>query len=446
MGILKWISSVTLSLADPRRQDRINGLAAAAWKGITERRSRFDLRRMMIEMQGNVDDMNLVAEKVYENALIRAWKDLEISDRERASLDIIREIVHLSAKQTRTIDRQVGLRVFEAALGEAIVDGDVSSDEIQRLTKIAMGMGRNLRDLMLQHFRGQGEGFLQNSLAGMMQDGQFTGVAWNKLAHTAGKLGFSTEEIQKAVRPQAERLVNHVLADAKSDESISDEEASTINWLLDTFGLSPAFRTYVQNELDAVIRLERIRSGNLPVVEAIDVSLRAGEVAHAQCPATYLYTRQLSSGERTYRHEGEVVITDYRMLFSGDTKSFGVTHRRIISIIPINGGVEIRTSGKGSGIYLFRSENHQYPIIYEVAIGKANQTVVSKLNGVPSRHIPRDVRQRVWQRYGGVCVDCGDNRYLEFDHIIPIAKGGSNSDNNIQLLCRGCNGKKSDMI
>jgi 5-methylcytosine-specific restriction endonuclease McrA len=35
---------------------------------------------------------------------------------------------------------------------------------------------------------------------------------------------------------------------------------------------------------------------------------------------------------------------------------------------------------------------------------------------------------------------------LEFDHVIPHAKGGSNTDNNIQLLCRGCNLKKSDRI
>jgi 5-methylcytosine-specific restriction endonuclease McrA len=35
---------------------------------------------------------------------------------------------------------------------------------------------------------------------------------------------------------------------------------------------------------------------------------------------------------------------------------------------------------------------------------------------------------------------------LEFDHIIPVAKGGSNAETNVQLLCRRCNGKKSDMI
>jgi 5-methylcytosine-specific restriction endonuclease McrA len=76
----------------------------------------------------------------------------------------------------------------------------------------------------------------------------------------------------------------------------------------------------------------------------------------------------------------------------------------------------------------------------------ANQTRVLKAEGEPTRHIPRDVRQRVWQRYGGQCAECGATDYLEFDHIIPVAKGGSNTDSNVQLLCRRCNLKKSDAI
>jgi len=76
----------------------------------------------------------------------------------------------------------------------------------------------------------------------------------------------------------------------------------------------------------------------------------------------------------------------------------------------------------------------------------ANQTKVASTTDAQSRHIPRDVRQRVWQRDGGRCVECGASDYLEFDYIIPFGKGGSNSDANIQLLCRRCNLKKSDHI
>jgi len=63
-----------------------------------------------------------------------------------------------------------------------------------------------------------------------------------------------------------------------------------------------------------------------------------------------------------------------------------------------------------------------------------------------SRNIPRDVKDSVWNRDGGRCVECGSNKNLEFDHIIPHSKGGSNTYRNIQLLCESCNRSKSDKI
>ncbi|OYU84082.1 MAG: hypothetical protein CFE24_08410 [Flavobacterium sp. BFFFF2] len=56
--------------------------------------------------------------------------------------------------------------------------------------------------------------------------------------------------------------------------------------------------------------------------------------------------------------------------------------------------------------------------------------------------ITNDVKTKVWQRDNGMCVICGNNEKLEFDHIIPFSKGGSSSFRNIQLLCEPCNRKK----
>ena len=63
-----------------------------------------------------------------------------------------------------------------------------------------------------------------------------------------------------------------------------------------------------------------------------------------------------------------------------------------------------------------------------------------------SRSISEDVKNQVWNRDKGKCVECGSNENLEFDHIIPHSKGGSNTKRNIQLLCESCNRKKSDKI
>ena len=67
--------------------------------------------------------------------------------------------------------------------------------------------------------------------------------------------------------------------------------------------------------------------------------------------------------------------------------------------------------------------------------------------GQPSREpIPRNVQREVWQRDGGQCVRCGSNENLEYDHIVPVSKGGANTVRNIQLLCEPCNRSKGANI
>lgn len=66
-------------------------------------------------------------------------------------------------------------------------------------------------------------------------------------------------------------------------------------------------------------------------------------------------------------------------------------------------------------------------------------------NGI-DRSIPGDVRREVWRRDAGKCLECGSREKLEYDHIIPVSKGGSNTARNIRLLCENCNRKKRDNI
>lgn len=62
------------------------------------------------------------------------------------------------------------------------------------------------------------------------------------------------------------------------------------------------------------------------------------------------------------------------------------------------------------------------------------------------RQIPAAVKAYVWERDGGRCVLCGTDQLLEYDHIIPYSKGGSDSVSNIRLVCGRENRAKGAMI
>ena len=59
-----------------------------------------------------------------------------------------------------------------------------------------------------------------------------------------------------------------------------------------------------------------------------------------------------------------------------------------------------------------------------------------------ARTIPAEARRAVRERDGGRCAHVGptghrcESRAVEFDHIVPIAKGGASTIDNVRLLCR----------
>lgn len=51
------------------------------------------------------------------------------------------------------------------------------------------------------------------------------------------------------------------------------------------------------------------------------------------------------------------------------------------------------------------------------------------------------------KKYGYArCVACGTRADFSFDHKIPLAEGGHNGLDNLQLLCKPCNSKKGGRI
>jgi len=51
-------------------------------------------------------------------------------------------------------------------------------------------------------------------------------------------------------------------------------------------------------------------------------------------------------------------------------------------------------------------------------------------------------RRKKLRRAKNRCKQCGSNKDLTIDHIIPLSQGGTSESLNLQVLCRECNQAK----
>ena len=103
---------------------------------------------------------------------------------------------------------------------------------------------------------------------------------------------------------------------------------------------------------------------------------------------------------------------------------------------------------------------------YIVAVMCGMETVTCEINQQRISHekqckriattSKRGKRKILYQRQDGKCAICGRalqiddytsmENYLTIDHIFPLSRGGVNTIDNLQGLCRNCNSIKSDII
>jgi len=446
-ALIQWVKKAVEKFLDPEKEQRVQRLAIVLHQQLQTHRDKFSLATVVRGLDPSPTELETAKERVYRTILARAWADENLTAAEQQTIQWVAHALELNEQKARQINLQFAKEYFAVALAQAMQDGVLEQHEELRLARIAASVGCSLPQFARAFFSNEGEAFLRGIFMVCVADGKLAKTEWNYLLTMAQKFGFQREEFLQVIQPQAELFVEQVLANAKADGRLSPHEESVLCWLLGNLSVSPAFKFYVDQELGLLRTLTEIEDGRLPVLPAPRaIELRAGEIVHFHAPAVWQYVRMSRGKQMLEDHRGTITLTDNRLIFSSPTKSQSLGYRKIVSHWGRGNSIRIEVEGKPSStFFILEDAPLAYPV-FSAAVAMANQTRIARTDEKPSRHIPRDVRQRVWQRYGGRCAECGANDYLEFDHIIPVARGGSNSENNIQLLCRRCNLKKSDSI
>ena len=78
-----------------------------------------------------------------------------------------------------------------------------------------------------------------------------------------------------------------------------------------------------------------------------------------------------------------------------------------------------------------------------------NKEIWNAICRVERGRVSNEMRRKIYERDNYRCRCCGRSQNevdLEIDHIVPIAKGGKSTSDNLQTLCTECNRRKGTTI
>lgn len=145
------------------------------------------------------------------------------------------------------------------------------------------------------------------------------------------------------------------------------------------------------------------------------------------------FINEIERGVRGYKKEQEEEkIEEKSQTIFGVAKDEGLLsiNKKIISRICLEKGIKIL--------------KRNIPLVVEIVKNKLLRSIINQNENKsnPLRiSIPRDIKEKIFERDNNNCKVCGATDYLEVGHKIPISKGGENNPTNLITLCRKCNSK-----
>lgn len=98
-------------------------------------------------------------------------------------------------------------------------------------------------------------------------------------------------------------------------------------------------------------------------------------------------------------------------------------------------------------VHLFLASREIAKILADVSMWVMLLTRTNERRIRPTERVnwPRGLKRRLMRRQNSTCVYCAYRRRalsMDIDHIIPVVRGGSNDESNLQVICRPCNQRK----
>ncbi|WP_433193720.1 TerD family protein [Nocardia sp. CA-107356] len=244
-----------------------------------------------------------------------------------------------------------------------------------------------------------------------------------------------------ALRDVALSYVERSVTFAFADGEIEQAEFEAFEYAIEELALSGPLVEDLRRRMYRGRTLSRLRGGDLPVVRTPGLHLDPEEKVHLDLPAVHV--RQLARGPKLT--DGRLIASNKKLRFVGTDIGTELPWNRVVSVRVEQRTVVIAATSARGGATFDVDDPDYVAAALEGALRVAKRLILTP-GQRDTRSIPQEVKAEVWQRDGGKCVECGDGHYLEFDHIIPLSRGGATSATNLQILCRACNRAKGARI
>lgn len=223
-----------------------------------------------------------------------------------------------------------------------------------------------------------------------MQDFILTPGEKYEIQLLAKEMGVPDNEVNTINNRNANEIIQKLIKDTIAKGRINDSDVKSINDATNGLGINfnnVSLDTVIRQQFQHLVLINELEKGNLPSISNASIVLQKDEIAHFNANAILLTTKTVTTGYSggsrgvsirvmkgisyrvgssrstpiretiTMKNNGSLVITNKRVVFNGQSKSFSIGYNQLLSFIPYNNGIGLQKTNGPS--YLLELPNFQ---------------------------------------------------------------------------------------